>query len=174
MFLLFISAMENWCCPHRGRRAGAVTMRAPKAKGKNPSPVGHESRPRGIGARGELGAGGAQVPLAGGFRDADAVPVVSPLRPNVSGGRYPPQRRRCLRGAAGGRTKRRLFRLGSGNPKRFAREPPRLCQDGAPGLSKLALLGTDLVVFFQQAELSAAFWEKGRGFPRACRGQVRC
>lgn len=29
----------------------------------------------------------------------------------------------------------------------FFHEPPRLCQDGAPGLSKLALLGTVLVFF---------------------------
>lgn len=44
-----------------------------------------------------------------------------------------------------------------------------------PGFPTLALLGTGFVFFFQQAELSAAFWENGgRGFPWECRGQVRC
>lgn len=41
-------------------------MRTPKAKGKNPSPVGHESRPRGIGARRGAGCqGGHRCPWLG-------------------------------------------------------------------------------------------------------------
>lgn len=128
-------------------------MRAPKAKGKNPSPVGHESRPRGIGARRGAGCqGGHRCPWLG----VSVMLTLSPLchlfaptfpeavilpRGDVAFGELleAGQSAACFVWAVGIPA---LAQAGD-----FFHEPPRLCQDGAPGLSKLALLGTVLVFF---------------------------